>query len=518
MLKKIVRTIQSRVFFIALSVFLQLLILFTLMYFVQFSYPVFSIVMMVISWIVAFVVLNRDQNPQFKLAWTIFILALPLLGVGMYFLFGTRRLTKNARQRFDKVRHEGKGVLMQDGDVLDEIKKQNPQVHGQINYVLKNAEYPVYKEEESRYFPSGEDVFPHIKEDLQKAKDFIFIEFFIIGMGHMWEDILLILIQKKKEGVDVRVMYDDFGSTRAIPYRYHKKLEKLGISAVPFHPIRPVFSIIMNNRDHRKLVVIDGKIGYTGGINIADEYINEKERFGYWKDNAVRITGKPVMNMTTMFLEMWDYAKGITEDYSVFFPKYDMEKPSGDKEAQHSMGYVLPYADMPLDMERLGKIIYLDIINQATDYVYITTPYMIMDDEMGTALINASKRGVDVRIVLPGIPDKKIIYMMGQSNYERLINVGVKIYHYTPGFMHSKSFVSDDIIGVIGSINLDYRSLYLHFENGVYFYHADVVNDLKNDIVYAISQSEKIDLEFCRKRPKGIRVMMGILGIFSPLL
>ena len=309
-------------------------------------------------------------------------------------------------------------------------------------------------------------MFPVLVKELEQAEHYIYIEYFIINDGVMWRTILDILEQKVAQGVDVRLIYDGFGCLTTLPYKYDKFLREKGIQCKVFNPFRPVLNIIQNNRDHRKICVIDGKTGFTGGINLADEYINQKERFGHWKDTAVMLKGDAVWSMTMMFLHMWNVVNGIQTpiDYAAHSPHaYHPEEFEGS-------GFVQPFTDTPLDGETLGENVYLNIINRAKRYVYICTPYLIIDNEMMTALCLAAKSGVDVRIMTPGVPDKKMVFLLTQSYYAQLIEAGVKIYEYQPGFLHAKSFVCDDEIAVVGTINLDYRSLYLHFEDGVWIY------------------------------------------------
>jgi cardiolipin synthase len=355
-------------------------------------------------------------------------------------------------------------------------------------------------------------MFPDILEALREAKEYIFIEFFIIEPGIMWNSVLEILREKVSQGVLVRVMYDDVGCVSTLPTNYDKKLREMGIECCVFNRIYPIVSILMNNRDHRKVLVCDGKVGFTGGVNLADEYINEKERFGYWKDTGVRVYGDAVWNFVVMFLENWHYMNRTIEDFSQYLPKESV-KPSVWKD-----GFVQPYADSPLDAENVGETIYFNMINKAKRYVYICTPYLLIDNEMIVTLCTAAKSGIDVRIIMPGVPDKKIVYAMAQASYQRLIENGVKIYQFIPGFLHAKMFVCDDEVATVGSVNMDYRSFYLHFENGLFFYKSHAVKDVYNDFMDMLDQSEEITLDFCMKRNWFTRMFLGVMNIFSPLL
>ena len=330
----------------------------------------------------------------------------------------------------------------------------------------------------------------------------------------MWRTILDILEEKVKEGVDVRLIYDDMGCLTTLPHKYYETLRKKGIKCQVFNPFRPILNIIQNNRDHRKFCIIDGYVGFTGGVNLADEYINQKERFGHWKDTAVMLKGEAVWNMTAMFLHMWNVITNNREDNSLeeYLPHVWHPEPFvGD-------GYVQPFCDSPLDNETVGENVYLNIINRARRYVYICTPYLVIDNEMMTALCLAAKSGVDVRLMTPGIPDKKLVFLLTQSYYEQLLEAGVKIYEYQPGFLHAKSFVCDDKIGVVGTINLDYRSLYLHFEDGVWIYRNKVIYDIRQDFTDTLDYCKPVTLEFCRGRNIVIRAMQSVMRLFAPMM
>ena len=349
-------------------------------------------------------------------------------------------------------------------------------------------------------------------EELKKAKHYIFIEYFIIEEGFMWDSVLDILIKKVREGVDVRVIYDDFGCICKLPHHYDEKLRELGIKCVVFNPVTPVVTVRHNTRDHRKILVIDGHTGFTGGINLADEYINRVERFGHWKDASIMLKGDAVWSLTVMFLQTWNFYNNFIEDYDNYRPeKFKVEEIESD-------GYVQPYGDSPLDNERLGEFTYLNMINRAKDYIYINTPYFIVDNEITTALELAAKSGVDVRIVTPCVPDKWYVHILTRSYYEQLISVGVKIYEYTPGFIHSKTFVCDDELGVVGTINLDFRSLYFHFECGIWLYKTKSVMEIKEDFLKTLDVCHEVTLEECRNVKWYIRIIRSFLRVFAPLM
>ncbi len=358
----------------------------------------------------------------------------------------------------------------------------------------------------------GQAYFEALLEELEKAEKFIFMEYFIIEEGQMWNSILEILKRKAKQGVEVRIIYDDFGCMMTLPKNYNKKLEEYGIKCSIFNPANPIFTVIYNNRTHRKITVIDGKVAFTGGLNLADEYINKVEKFGYWKDTGILIKGEGVWSFTTMFLNIWNFLIKSDEDYSLY-------KCNEFKEYENlSDGYVIPFSDSPLDKEIVSSNVYIALINNATKYVYITTPYLIIDHEMTSALCYAAKRGIDVRIITPHIPDKKVVFEVTRSNYPILIEAGVKIYEYLPGFMHAKSFVVDDLYSVIGTINLDYRSLFLHFECGIWIYNSKTIFDIKKDFLSTIEECKLITLEEATNISGLKELLRAILKVFAPLM
>ena len=370
--------------------------------------------------------------------------------------------------------------------------------------------FPVTKNNNINYYKLGEIAYPEMLKELKNAKKFIFLEYFIIKNGTMWSEILKILEEKAKEGLDVRLIYDDMGCIALLPTSYPKQMEEKGIKCIAFNKLNPFLGVIMNNRDHRKMMIIDGKTVFSGGMNLADEYINLEHPYGKWKDNGIKITGEAVWNFTIMFLNMWNSYRKDDEDYKKY--KYDFSKENLEQN-----GYTIPYGETPLDNEIVGENVYLNIINQAQKYVYIMTPYLIIDTDMINSLILAAKRGVDVRIVVPGIPDKKIVYSLTTSYFETLIKNGVKIYKYTPGFVHSKVFVSDDNIATVGTINLDYRSLYLHFECGVFMQDVEEIKNVKKDLVDTIEESHFVSKK--EAMPKLLKsVWQAVLRLFAPLM
>ncbi len=473
-----------------------------------------STALTILSTLIVLKIVNRKINPSYKLAWTMLILCLPIFGLVLYLVFGNSRIANYMQESFNEMLAKSSELLKPKEEVHEKLKEEDISACIQSDYIYRNAGYPVHGNTTAEYFQVGDDMFPVLVKELEQAKHYIFIEYFIIHDGVMWRTILDILEKKVKEGVDVRLIYDDMGCLTTLPHKYYETLRKKGIKCQVFNPFRPILNIIQNNRDHRKFCIIDGYVGFTGGVNLADEYINQKERFGHWKDTAVMLKGEAVWNMTAMFLHMWNVITNNQEDNSLegYLPHVWHPEPFvGD-------GYVQPFCDSPLDNETVGENVYLNIINRARRYVYICTPYLVIDNEMMTALCLAAKSGVDVRLMTPGIPDKKLVFLLTQSYYEQLLEAGVKIYEYQPGFLHAKSFVCDDEIGVVGTINLDYRSLYLHFEDGVWIYRNRVIYDIRQDFTDTLDYCKPVTLEFCRGRNIVIRAMQSVMRLFAPMM
>ena len=511
-IKGLIKFVFSRKAIIFILIIAQLVFLIGSFFILAESYKVVYWIFTILGFVLACFIVNTDENPAYKIAWIIPMLLVPVLTSMLYIFFKAQVASQLFSKLHQKKIDETKPLIKAPESLTEEIRQTEPSLYKLSNYMYDYGHYSVYKNTKVTYFPSGEEKFAALKEELLKAEKFIFLEYFIIGEGKMWGEILEILQQKVAQGVDVRVLYDGFGSQMILPDSYHKTLRKMGIKCKIFNKFRPFLSTSQNNRDHRKIVVIDGVVGFNGGINLADEYINEKERFGHWKDTAVMLKGEAVWSFTIMFLQMWELDEKTPADYDSLSP---VKNSNGNFESD---GYVIPYGDSPVDKENVGELVYLDIINSAKDYVYITTPYLIMDNELITALGYAAKSGVDVRIITPAIPDKWYVYVIGQSYYSDLLKMGIKIYEYTPGFIHAKNFVSDDTTAVVGTINLDYRSLYLHFECATYMYKTQCVSDVKKDFLDTLTKCRKVDMAFCKKRPLFSKIMGGILKLFAPLL
>jgi cardiolipin synthase len=374
------------------------------------------------------------------------------------------------------------------------------------------AGFPVYANTAQEYFGSGEDFFKKVLEELGKAERYIFLEFFILEEGIMLNSIMSVLERKAAEGLDVRIIYDDLGCFLTLPSDFKDASEQKGIKCFVFNPFRPIISSLQNNRDHRKIIAIDGKVAFTGGMNLADEYMNAVEKFGHWKDAAIMIKGEGAWPMALIFLQMWNLQAKKRDDYKSFFPDF-----GSNESGANNCGFVQPYADSPIDDENVGEHVYIQIINQAKKYLYINTPYLIIDDNLLSALTVAAKSGVDVRIITPHRWDKWIVAITSRSYYRRLIQAGVKVYEYTSGFNHGKTFVCDDHIATVGTTNLDYRSLYLHFECGVVIYGSDTVLKVKEDFLRTLPKSHEMTLEECAKNRLS-QIIPDALRLFAPLM
>ena len=506
---KYLKLIFNRVFVFGLMILIQ--VVYMLLMLNKFSHysQVWSVICMILSILVVLFIVNKEDNPAYKIAWIIPILLFPIFGGLLYLFLGNKKPTRRMRDKIEK-EHEKHKCRVQNQEVIKDIEKQDLRVAGQVRYLSNHVGFPIYENTNATYYKSGEENFKDMIRELKAAKHYIFMEYFIIDEGDMWDTILDILEQKAQEGLDVRLIYDDMGCVSNLPYKYDRILEARGIKCMAFNPFIPFVSLAMNNRDHRKILVIDGHTGFTGGINLADEYINEYEKHGYWKDAGIMLKGDAVWNLTVMFLSMWDYIDNKEEDYIKF-------KPSKNK-YYNSKGYVQPFDDSPLINEPIGETVYLNLINKAKDYIYINTPYLIIDNEMATALKIAAKSGVDIKIVTPYIPDKKFVHAVTKSYYESFIKDGIEIYEFTPGFMHAKTFVVDAEYGVVGSINLDFRSLYLHYECGVWLYKTESIKSMKDDYLETLKRCHKVTMEECKNTSSIRKVLRLIIRMFAPLL
>ena len=453
---------------------------------------------------------NKSSNPTTKITWILLMVVLPVLGVALYMFVEMDIGHRVLNRRLTQLLKETEAVMDMPEPLPPEVAAEKPDLAGLSAYTRSFSGFPVYANTDARYLSSGEASLESMLEDLRRAKAFIFLEFFIIDEGYMWGRVLKVLEDKVKEGVEVRVMYDGTCALFRLPYRYPKMLEKLGIRCKMFSPLRPLVSTHYNNRDHRKILVIDGRVAYTGGVNLADEYMNRRQLYGHWKDVSLRLEGEAVRSFTLMFLQMWN----IDESGDQYARFLSATKPSETPRP----GWVLPYGDSPLDSERVGEMVYLDIINRAQRYVHIMTPYLILDQEMIVALCFAAKRGVDVAIILPHIPDKRYAFALAKTHYRELIENGVRILEYTPGFVHAKVFVSDDCKAVVGTINLDWRSLYLHFECAAYLRDTPCVADIEADFQATAQQCEQRTLDSLKREKLSTRLAGWLLKVFAPLM
>lgn len=477
--------------------------------------PYISIALNVVSFLISLAVIIRRTKDAYKLIWIYLILCFPVFG-GLFYLVFSIQSSMKLMEPYMKEINEKTSCKTSDSDAsTSEAISEYPEQVNQIRYLSDYAGFPAFANTDTVYYPTGEDFYPALLDALRSAKKYIFMEYFIIAEGKMWDSVVEILAQKASEGVDVRVMYDDVGSIFQLPKKYPHVLAQKGIKCRAFNRFRPILTGLQNNRDHRKICSVDGKIAFTGGVNLADEYINEIERFGRWKDCAVKLTGDAAWSLTVIFLKMWMLTS--TNRHSNTFDIQQFMPEKQDDAQRVFDGYVQPYCDSPLDTDHVAEHVYLQMIGQAKDYLYIYTPYFIVDDTIITALTLAAKSGVDVRIVTPHKWDKLMVHITTRSYYRDLIDGGVKVYEYTPGFIHSKVFVSDDRVASIGTVNLDFRSLYLHFECGTMLYGSHAVMQAKEDFLRTVKECKEITEKDC-KTGIFMRLVNCIMRLIAPLL
>ncbi len=466
------------------------------------------------------IVLNR-KNPSYKIAWITAVMLVPVLGIIFYEMWGRGRNPKRVKKGVHIISEMTVPLYGHVTGADESFAAEYPELERTSRF-LRKAGFPLYGGTEVRYYELADRLFPELIGELKKAEKFIFLEFFILSEGSLWREVLSVLKEKAAEGVDVRILYDDFGCLTCLPKDFEAETKKHGIKTAAFNKVKPIVNnFYLNYRNHQKICVIDGNIGYTGGMNLADEYVNTVDAFGHWKDSGVRLAGAGVWSFTVMFLQMWEYAtynkkKHSTDtDYSGYMP--DAAFCRGIKNAS---GYVQPFADGPLTTpdETEAEYLYMQVINSAARYVYITTPYLVPDNEMLTSIKIAARSGVDVRIITPGIPDKKYVYLVTNSFYGELMRAGVKIYEYEPGFIHAKNMVCDDKSAIVGTVNMDFRSFYLHFENGVWICDEDAVRDIKEDYISTLGYCRKIDPDEWERRPLKVKFAQSVLKLIAPLL
>lgn len=510
MLKFFKKLVFSRTVISIISILVQLFIFFGMYYFFNEYMGYFYLMFLLIGFIIIVELINKDINPMFKLAWIIPVLLIPILGVLLYIFFDNQASPKKMNKKISILENKYNKSIKQDCFLYEEIYKKDKQVASLVKYMNDYGNFPIYKNGETRYFAFGQDYYEDLIGELKKAKKYIFMEHFIVAHGRLWYKILEILKQKAREGVEVYFMYDGMCAISSLTFDYPNQLSMYGIKCKMFNKITPLMASIQNNRDHRKIVVIDGLVAYTGGVNIADEYINEIRLYGYWKDTGIKVKGEAVNSFVRMFLTMWN----VDEIHPSDIKKYI----SNNNKNSINDGYILPYADSPLDPNEIGKTMYLDMINTATKYIHITTPYLILDYELLSSIKYASKRGVEVAIIMPHIPDKWYVYAVSRSFYKELIDSGVKIYEYTKGFIHSKMCITDSEEAIIGTINFDYRSLYMNFENAVYLYKSKKIKIIENDFENTLIESKLITKKDIKKFNIIKKIVGKILRLFAPIM
>ena len=508
-MRNLSKLVFQRVVVVSLAILLQIVFVLAGMSWLHEYRRWLGAAMSVLSWLLVVGIVCGRSNPSYKIAWIVLVLAFPVAGMTIYLLFGGNKVSSHESRKMAGIEQVTTNALRQDPEVLAAVEARQDAAFGHARYLLSCAHYPIYQNSDARYFPGGEACFAAMLEELERAERFIFLEFFIIGKGQMWDQILAILHRKAAQGVDVRVLYDDFGCITRLPMGYAKKLGELGIRAHAVNPYLPVLSGRLNNRDHRKLMIIDGRAAFTGGVNLADEYINLTHPHGHWKDCGILVRGEAVWSMTAMFLAFWGYVDRRQENVAAF---------RCEDSAVPSDGYIQPFADSPLDSEHVGAAIFQSLIRSARRYVWMMTPYLILDDEMTSALCTAARTGVHVRIITPGVPDKWYVHAVTRANYEALTEAGVKIYEYLPGFIHSKVCLSDDRYAVVGTVNMDFRSLYLHFEDGVYLYDSAAVADVRADFDATFPKCQEVTYAACKHTHLAQRLLQTLLRLFSPLL
>ena len=500
-MKKFFRFFLGRLFWIGLIVLLELAAIIVISLFFNeiiavlsvYFYYVATALLTIFDLSVMIYIINSKANNSYKITWLFIVGLFSFIGIVLYLMFGNKNTTKRMKRKIGPIVNATRQIptspriqeeLSQDSESLEALKI--------ANYIQRESGSPIYDHTGTTFFKTGEEFWPVVVEELKKAKHYIFMEYFIIEKGVFFDSILEVLKQKAAEGLDVRLMYDDVGSISTLPTSFPKKMEKLGIKCVAYNRFKPFINVKVNNRDHRKILVIDGYIGFTGGLNLADEYVNKIVRFGYWKDNAIMLKGRGVYGLTMLFLQTWVGIRGGFQELSE--EKYNFSYYYHTSSIEND-GYVQPYGDIPYDDEAIAESLYLRLINTAKKYVYITTPYLIPTDAMEQALCNAAKGGVEVHIVTPRIPDKKAVFNITRSYYDNLLKAGVHIHEYVPGFIHEKMFVVDDKYATIGTINLDYRSLYLNLENAVFLYNSKTILTMKEDYVETLRVSDEITIE-----------------------
>lgn len=507
-MEKLLKFFTSRVFIVSALIFFQIALIALIMIFLSSIFIPIYVFFIFLNVIIVIVIINRNNNPMFKLAWIIPVLIFPVCGALFYLMFGRTHLNKKNTERLKSALGSADEFIKTDDELIERLAGKNSHIAREATYITRISKSNIYEFTETEYFSPGAEFFRKLLPELKKAKKFIFMEYFIVAEGKMWDEIRDILVDKVSRGVEVWFMYDDIGSISYVPLDFPTELRKLGFKVAVFNPYKPSLDKFLNYRDHRKFTIIDGKVAFTGGINIADEYIGKKTRFGVWNDSAIMLRGDAVNRITIMYLQIWYFATGELPDYAHYMADY---------RANHD-GYVIPFSDEPLIQDLVCETAYINIIANARKYVYICTPYLILDNMMEAELIRAAQSGVDVHIITPAIPDKKLIFYMTQSYYPTLVEAGVKIHEYTPGFMHTKIIVSDDSTAIVGTANFDYRSFYLHFENGVWVHNSKAVVQARDSFLEALEASTLVTPEYIESISFWKKLLCSVLKAFAPLL
>lgn len=505
-----VKNSVGRLVFVGIAFLLQVGWIFSLFMWLSDYSTSINLLCTIAALVLVLLIYGRHQLAAFKMPWIILILTFPILGLCLFLLFGHKGATKKMRKRFEEIDPKLLVEIRQDKAVMDELEKRDFAVANQCRYIYDYGKYPVYHNTEVTFYAEASDGFEAQLAELKQAQKFIFMEYHAIEEAQSFSRLKDVLADRAANGVEVRILYDDMGSVGFIDPGFIKRMNEIGVQCRIFNPITPVLNFFINNRDHRKITVIDGKVGFTGGYNLADEYFNITHPYGYWKDTGIKLVGEAVESLTVMFLEMWNAMKETDTAYDQYLRKYPAV--SGEP------GFIQLYADSPLDNEPTGENVYLNLIKTAKHKLYVATPYLIISDDMERELVLAAKRGVDVRVITPGIPDKKLIYKITRSYYAGLVRGGVRIYEYTPGFLHEKQVLCDDKTATVGTINFDYRSLYHHFENGAFLYDCAAIKDIETDFEKTLEASNEVTSQYKEGRKTVLRVTQCILRLFAPLL
>ena len=506
---RLLRLVFSRLAVILLLIISQIVIIAALYGLFAEFIPRFKFIQTLFTLSMIFYLFNTDMDSSAKLTWLWLIAMFPVPGSLLFWFTNNNFGHRQIRRRIMELIAETKDALPQDPDVMTEPALTESGTTDLCRYLNRTGCFPVYRNTAVTYYSGGAEMFEAMMCELEKAESFIFMEFFIIAEGYMWGRVLSLLTEKVKQGVDVRVLYDGMCEISSLSFDYPKRMEQVGVKCKDFSPVQPFLSTHYNYRDHRKIVVVDGKTAFTGGINLADEYINYTKRFGHWKDAGIMLRGDAVRSFTLMFLQMWN----INEPTPVWEPFISIPA-----EEQHTEGWVIPYADCPLDNDKVAENVYINMLYRARKYVHIMTPYLILDGELETALKYAAQRGLDVQLILPGIPDKRSAYALAKTHYRSLLAAGVKIYEYSPGFVHAKAVVSDGEKAVVGTINFDYRSLYHHFECAAYLYHTPCIAEIEQDFQNTCRECRTVTQETVENESLFYKVLGGFLKVLSPLM